>query len=875
MAKRSIGATLVLNAGNFFTNMKSAVSAAGGLKSSLEGAGKASSSFGDKLKKVSGIAVGAVSGIGTAALSAAGFATKLGTDYKSALNDISAQTGITGSVLSDFGGVIKDIYSENYGESFEDIAGAISTVAQSARKLDSSAIKEITSNALILRDTFGYDIQESVRAVNMLIDQFGISGNEAFNLITQGAQLGLDKNGDLLDSINEYSVHFRQIGIDAEGMFNSLLNGAASGTFSVDKLGDAVKEFGIRVKDGTGDEALQSLGLSVGEIKKAFTEGGETGRKAFESVSDALFSMEDKVEQNTMGVQLFGTMWEDLGAEGIQALTDINGEFDRTYDAMQQIKNVKYDDLGSALRGFGRIITTNVLLPISEQLTPAVSDFVNNAGNAFSDGAFSGAVTNFVSGAMSVVGGMTSAAGTVFNTLKTSVENNRPAIDSLTAAFDNVKNSIANAFGGGNSAIIENIANKAIPLIANALTLTMNTASGVIDFISLHWEGLKPVIIGVAGAFLTFKGASSLSGFLGAFDGVSGKIGILKTALSGLSNAKGLSGVLSSFSRLGKAVSGVGTAIKGVGPVTTMISGAFKGLGAAMTFVTSPIGLIVIGIGAAIAIGVLLYKNWDKIKETATNLWNGAKEAFEGIKNAASEKFNVVKETIGTTMETARGVVHEKLANIKTAYEEHGGGIKGVVFAAMEYIKGYYTAGYDFIDKLTGGKLTSVKDKFLSIWEQAKTGIANIWTGIVNTVKGSINKVITGMNSMMSGAVGGINKLIGGINNISSKVGIPAIPTITAPKRSLLASGGILTRATLFGMSGGSALIGGEAGAEAVLPLDMLWNKLREILWDKETQSGKGQPNITQYINIDAKTMTIEEIADRLAGLIKQKLLNV
>ena len=131
------------------------------------------------------------------------------------------------------------------------------------------------------------------------------------------------------------------------------------------------------------------------------------------------------------------------------------------------------------------------------------------------------------------------------------------------------------------------------------------------------------------------------------------------------------------------------------------------------------------------------------------------------------------------------------------------------------------------------------------------------------------------MNSMMSGAVGGINKLIGDINNISSKVGIPAIPTITAPKISLLASGGILTRATLFGMSGGRALIGGEAGAEAVLPLDMLWNKLREILSDKETQSGKGQPNITQYINIDAKTMTIEEIADRLAGLIKQKLLNM
>ena len=65
------------------------------------------------------------------------------------------------------------------------------------------------------------------------------------------AQNGLDKNGDLLDTINEYSVHFKQAGFDAESMFNMLINGTESGTFSVDKLGDTVKEFFIRAKDGS------------------------------------------------------------------------------------------------------------------------------------------------------------------------------------------------------------------------------------------------------------------------------------------------------------------------------------------------------------------------------------------------------------------------------------------------------------------------------------------------------------------------------------------------------------------------------------------------------------------------------------------------
>lgn len=99
----------------------------------------------------------------------------------------------------------------------------------------------------------------------MLMDQFGLSGEEAFNLIAQGAQNGLDKNGDLLDSINEYSVHFKSLGLDAEDMFNSFANGADAGTFSVDKLGDAVKEFGIRVKDESDStmQAFKDIGLNA------------------------------------------------------------------------------------------------------------------------------------------------------------------------------------------------------------------------------------------------------------------------------------------------------------------------------------------------------------------------------------------------------------------------------------------------------------------------------------------------------------------------------------------------------------------------------------------------------------------------------------
>lgn len=108
----------------------------------------------------------------------------------------------------------------------------------------------------------------------------------------------------LCGSINEYSVHFDQLGLSAEDMFNMLVNGAESGTFSVDKLGDAVKEFGIRVKDGTANDAFKELGLNVDETTAAFGEGGEAAKSAMQKVTSALFAVEDPIKQNQLGVAM-------------------------------------------------------------------------------------------------------------------------------------------------------------------------------------------------------------------------------------------------------------------------------------------------------------------------------------------------------------------------------------------------------------------------------------------------------------------------------------------------------------------------------------------------------------------------------------------
>ena len=316
-------------------------------------------------------AAGAAVAIGTAAVNTA-------MDVDKAMNDFAASTGIAKDELGEYEDTLLNIYNNNFGESFEDIAASMGTIKQiMGEGMGAEELEQVTQNALMLRDTFDFDVAESVRAVNSMMDQFGVTSEEAYNLIAQGAQNGLNQNGDLMDVVNEYSNQFAMLGYNAEDMFNMLSNGAESGTWSVDKLGDAMKEFGIRAKDGskTTADAFATLGLAPQEMFEKFAAGGEDAKAATQEVVEALFAMEDKVAQDATGVALFGTMWEDLGADAIAALVDTQGEISNTTDALAEINSIKYDDLGSMFEGLKRNIET-LLLPLGNALMPVLMQVI-------------------------------------------------------------------------------------------------------------------------------------------------------------------------------------------------------------------------------------------------------------------------------------------------------------------------------------------------------------------------------------------------------------------------------------------------------------------------------------------------------------------
>lgn len=440
------------------------------------------------------LALGATAVVAGSLVGVAAKAVSFGDDLQGALNGMQASVGMTTDQMGDMKGVMVDIYNNNFGESFEDIGVAMAEVAKQTGLMDEE-LQWATESALLMRDSFGFEVADSVRAASMMMDQFGVSGDTAYDLIAQGAQYGLDKNGDLLDTINEYSVHFESMGFSAEEMFNMLVNGSESGTFSVDKLGDAVKEFGIRTKDGsdTSRAAFDSLGLNADEMFANFAAGGETGKAAFELVNERISAIEDPLAQSAAGVALYGTQWEDLGAQGVLALSDLDGSINQTEEnlALMDLNQIKYDTFGEAMSGIGRQMETGILLPISEKILPILGDLATKFQDNMPQ------IQAFVETAMTFIGDK-------FQLVKGKIDEIIPVVQTMYDKFQEY-----------------------MPLIQEAVSTSIEVAKDVFDkfkeaigFVKDNADILIPVLGGLVGAFAAFQIITGINTAISAMKGL-------------------------------------------------------------------------------------------------------------------------------------------------------------------------------------------------------------------------------------------------------------------------------------------------------------------------------------------------------------------
>ena len=266
------------------------------------------------------------------------------------------------------------------------------------------------------------------------------------------------------------------------------------------------------------------------------------------------------------------------------------------------------------------------------------------------------------------------------------------------------------------------------------------------------------------------------------------------------------------------------------------------------------------------------------------------KSIWEGIKSIGSEMWNGVKEKTSELWGGVKNVVSEKLNNIKSAYDAHGRGLKGATFAAIEGVKEYYRTGYDAINQLTGGKLGEVVNAVGEKMEVVKGKFSEAFGNVKNTVMTIFENIKNGITEKISAAVNKVKEIFGSIADKVSDVwgkikGIIKAPKIVQkgtvsiagvstpiPKLGLEwnAKGGIMTRPTMFGMNGGFPMVGGESGAEAILPLDRFWNTLQNYM---KPVSANEKPSIINQINVTVYSNGEDD--DTLANKVAKRIVEV
>lgn len=307
-----------------------------------------------------------IAGVGVVLASGLAAAWNAASDNTDAINNLRAQLGLTKEEATALSAEAQQLWVNGFGGSITEASARIASVRQNIKGLADEELAAVAAGNSAIADMMGEDAAKVDNSIAALMNNMGMSYQEAQNFIAAGAQRGLNASGDFLDSIGEYSVQFGEAGFSGSEFFSIIESGMQQGMLGTDKTADALKEFRIRIMERS-DETVNAL-LSMGIASDEMLEGLETGQlsvaDAFAMVQSGLQGMDNQIYQNTYGVALFGTQWEDLGANAIlsidtqkTALTDLEG----TTAGL----NAQYENLGAVGEGLWRRILV-ALIPVGD-----------------------------------------------------------------------------------------------------------------------------------------------------------------------------------------------------------------------------------------------------------------------------------------------------------------------------------------------------------------------------------------------------------------------------------------------------------------------------------------------------------------------------
>lgn len=716
-----------------------------------------------------------------------------------------------------------------------------------------SALEEMTDIAKTLATELPTDFNTAGSAVGELNTQFGLTGDALKSASTQLIQFSEINGSDVTSSALSAKQAIEAYGLEATDL-SSVLDTV---TYTSQATGVGVQE--LMDKAVVGAPQIKALGLSfdegvtlMGQFEKAGVDSSAALSKAAVkyagdglTLQDGLAGTIEQIKTSTSETEALSLASEIFGSKAAP----------RMVDAIKR-GALSFEDLaGTADKAAGIVTQTyeGTLDPI-DQFTTAQ----NTAKLAMAE--IGDAIAATLAPILEILASLLQAVATWFSGLSEPVKQFIVIVGSLVAALGLVL-PIFIALQAATMAMgttIMGVVTAAAPIVGIILGVIAAIALLVVGIQQLwqHHEGFRTAVTEIWNAIYAFLSViiQQISSFV---------MSIWGTLTTWWTENQQL--ILNAANTVWTAIS-------------TVIQTIMTILGPYLQASWENIKLIIT-------------TAWDIIKvvvETAINVVLGIiKAVMQIITGDWSGAWETIKQVVSTVWEAIKSLISIVLNAIAQFISNSWNGIKGTMTNLLNSIKGVVSNVWNGIESTISSILSSIGSTVSSVWNGMKATISGVLNGISNTVSSVWNGVKSTITIAINGAKNAVSSAINAIKNLFNfKIKWPHIPlphfSVSGsanpldwlkgglPKISIqwYAKGGILTKPTAFGMTGDSLMVGGEAGREAVLPLN------NQTLGSIGRSIAATMPNKGTSITVNITDVVIREEADmkKLADYVAGRL---
>ncbi|MCC8075715.1 MAG: hypothetical protein LIO95_07245 [Clostridiales bacterium] len=761
---------------------------------------------------------------------------------------------------------------------FSTMSDKVDEFAQSAAAsfgLSETMAKQYTGMFGSMAEAFGFTEKE---AYEMSTTLTGLAGDVAsfYNITQDEAYTKLKSvfSGET-ETLKDLGIVMTQDALDAYALANGFGKTTSAMTeaekvslryaFIQDQLSNATGDF-ARTQDSWANQS-RLLALQVQSAMAAVGQGLinllTPALKAINTMMASIVKLANAF--NSLIEALFGSAsggTSAVSSDLTSAASSASSLADSLTDGTSAISGLG-DSTGSAAKSLGKASKTAAALKRSlegfDQITRVSDDSSSDSSGSGSGSGDTGSGT----GSAGTSGVDTSALDSVTDAAEeaeTSVSKLSKKMSALlapaVAAWNNLKNSFSAFAAVVQSAgtwILNNALaplgawtiSAAVPAVLNLLAAAFDVLTAVLEALAptAQWiweQWLQPLASWTGGVII-----AALEGLTSILDGLADIISKNQAVFTGLFNVLAAVGIVVTISTAIQKLVGV---VSGLATAFSMASSVWALLQAA--FIANPIGVVVTAITAIIAVGVLLYKNWDTLTAAAQKLWSGITSAFEGIKTTISSAMNAVKTTISKAWTKIKTTFNNALKSISTKVSNGFNSVKTTITTIFTSVKTKLSSIWTGIKTVFTNAVTSIKTKVTTVFNAVKTAITNPLTTAKNTVSNILTAIKNKFTSIMSSVKTTVSNAI---NAVKEKFNFSwSLPKLKLPHVSITGSFSLsppsvpkfsvswykkamdnpmlLNGATIFGAAGGNLLGGGEAGQEVVSGASTLMNMIQEAV---------------------------------------------